>query len=134
MQVSLEKIKVIDKMLDETDFGVKRRRGTLMALQKRIDDRSDRFQTLVPTRKQVQIYRNKNEGRKSYVEKKKLNLERDLFDFKRSLAILENKRLRLETKSKTLASGIKQFVLRLNKQKENILDILDISYAKQKRE
>ena len=77
-----QKIKLLDEKLDEADYGVKRRRGTLITLQKMSEDRTSRIDFEKLGRKKVDIYRNANEGKKKYIEKWKLDFQRRLFDYK----------------------------------------------------
>ena len=80
--IKYQKIKVLDEKLDEADYGVKRRRGTLITLQKMSEDRTSRIDFEKLGRKKVDIYRNANEGKKKYIEKWKLDFQRRLFDYK----------------------------------------------------
>ena len=120
-----QKIKVTDDKIDEADYGVKRRRGTLISLQKMSNERTQRFSADKNEKKIVDIYKNVNEGKKKYLEKMKLSLRRKLFEFKKTVKSVEDHGLNVENYAQDQKLRMEQVLDSCQKEKDDIIEIQD---------
>ena len=124
LQMKYQKIKVVDEKIDEAEYGVKRRRGTLISLQKMSEKRTERFGFERNDKRKVDIYKNVNEGKKKYLEKKKLDFQRKLFEFKKTVRTVEDHGINVEQIAQAQKLRMKEVIQRFEKEKDHIRAIL----------
>ena len=107
---------MVDEKIAEVDYGVKRRRGTLVTLQKMSENRIGRFAFDKTEKKKVDIYKNSNEGKKKYMVKWKLDFQRKLFDFKKFDISVKERGLSAQNLAKTQKNVMNNLIERFEKE------------------
>ena len=69
LKMIYQQIRLVDEKIKEADYSVKRRRGTLITLQKMDENRTERFGYTKTDKRKVDLYKNVNEGKKKDMEK-----------------------------------------------------------------
>ena len=124
LNIKYQKIRLVDEKIKEADFAVKRRRGTLITLQKMDENRTERCVYEKNGKRKVDIYKNVNEGKKKYMEKRKLDFQRKLFEFKRTVKYLEERESKAQhivgDKKRRISEVIQKCII----EKEHIKSVL----------
>ena len=124
LKIKYQKIRLVDEKIKEADYSVKRRRGTLITLQKMDENRTERFGYQKNDKRKVDLYKNVNEGKKKYMEKRKLDFQRKLFEFKKTVNNLEERGLNAQNKAGDQKTRICEVIKKCIIEKEHIKEIL----------
>ena len=115
---------MVDEQIKEAEYSVKRRRGTLITLQKMDENRTERFGYENKNKRKVDLYKNVNEGKKKYMEKRKLDFQRKLFEFKRTVKYLEERESKAQHIVGDQKRRISEVIQKCITEKEHIKSVL----------
>ena len=124
LKIKYQKIRLVDEKITEADYSVKRRRGTLITLQKMDENRTERFGYQKNDKRKVDLYKNVNEGKKKYMEKRKLDFQRKLFEFKKTVKYLEERGMNAKNIAGDQKTRISEVIQKCIKEKEHFKEIL----------